>query len=917
MSELDEQQFMHVDEQPGQDSDGSDSEYLSEFHDDNGPDLDAETALVNEIDLEIALRKRLETALEARIAWAELLQETLLKSLPLPTVPPVTETAFKDAALQALSAIDAPLDCIFVDETALLVQQALLPPRRMTRLPPKEKPKTRSQNAKKFLYLRSSDPSESQQFFILRCPHCPKTDFVNIQGLYNHARIAHNIEWGNHEACVRVCAFPHPPGEPLDLETGVEVGGSPLPGVPTLFQRAVENLNSQLDGSNHLSRTLGLHSESAALAPFLGKAPTRREIRVLEQENVDILGLGDERSAARPHWRMPYAHRNTPKDILTQTTFERAARDPAGPSGAVTGTRFHFAARVIITDRSKFIPRNSRVYPNLHHTHQWMISVESPSYSHDITTILTRLEVSSLSDPFAVVPPLCATEPPFVVVGTSDKPFISRITLFFNPATGAAATATLEDAQIVMLEHWVELHPGEVSKHVSIGEQQIVDLELDRATVIGPKITGYLPINSRKHWETEDPMDSLGQPEDMTAFANLDYSALLSKLLPQFPMTLKDAKAGRAATLPYRMVATPAQLRSLPMGRRKAIEWGRAIAVCQAYEQVRLASPRKAEMLLLTPGDVYCWLEDEGHFVRTSIGVRTSVEPKDKVSEDTFCSVCGLSLSLHPGVDPKKILATLKAAQANPGPSFQCEIVPKAFQVVKMPVVDIRTLLPTQQPHHYDTTLANWRPIHMVLASPITDVWSPKEIVQAVDPILASAVQRLVDRLKLPTFKTPSSKSRFPVDALGDSPARIEKRVAPAALLAVATQSFLRVLIAGGLEISKRDKELASNAALYSTSTSSRSRRTPRGGKLRALTPMHILAGVVAAERGRGKARAPDTIIAVFGSLMKHGIPVDIEGRIFDFQRLDAGDNSGLIIDPESQEEQPQTTPQYEMVKTE
>jgi hypothetical protein len=129
-----------------------------------------------------------------------------------------------------------------------------------------------------------------------------RISFSSLQGLLNHARLAHNLEWGTHDECIRACAVP---GNGTEVEGGVEVGLGPmgvLPGLRTIFQMAVgahENLQGEsiIIASNsqspsmapHLTQTLGLHEDSTTLAPYLGKQALRREIRVWDEDkHVDI-----------------------------------------------------------------------------------------------------------------------------------------------------------------------------------------------------------------------------------------------------------------------------------------------------------------------------------------------------------------------------------------------------------------------------------------------------------------------------------------------------------------------------------------------------------------------------------------------------------------------------------------------------
>lgn len=288
-------------------------------------------------------------------------------------------------------------------------RQNIRPPRR-TNLP--------FAKTKSFLYIRSSalglTPSRDgpTYFYRLQCPECLRISFSSLQGLLNHARLAHNLEWGTHDECIRACAVP---GNESDIEGGVEVGLGPtgvLPGLRTIFQMAVgaHNFQEEVQGESvmtttnsqtpsmapHLTQTLGLHEDSATLAPYLGKQAIRREIRVWDEDNeVDIEALfrPDAQKDQKPkcHWKMPFTQRNLVtldsdsemklfgKGARTSDTIPQAEMFTSHPEpqpipklspmpGILTDgsqklpsnqSRFYFGTRIIITDRSLWIPPGS------------------------------------------------------------------------------------------------------------------------------------------------------------------------------------------------------------------------------------------------------------------------------------------------------------------------------------------------------------------------------------------------------------------------------------------------------------------------------------------------------------------------------------------------------------------------------
>lgn len=282
---------------------------------------------------------------------------------------------FKDVALDALSATEAPAAILFArDEPA---------PPLDTRRPSinkklRKKPTARVQLAKKvakFLYIRLENTTAPS---ILRCPVCLRTDFSSLQGLFNHARGSHSLGWTSHDECVRQCACEL---EQLqgglvdfaDLDAGVEVGagtGGVLPGLRSLFEQAVgDDEELDFDGETALSRTLGYHIDTPALASFLGREPIRRGVMVWDPDAaVDIDSFDDEKPRAKPRWRMPFSHRNIFRDTTPSASAPVSPQVPsAGPallpqsnghvnSLPTASSRFHIVTRIVVVDRSLWLP---------------------------------------------------------------------------------------------------------------------------------------------------------------------------------------------------------------------------------------------------------------------------------------------------------------------------------------------------------------------------------------------------------------------------------------------------------------------------------------------------------------------------------------------------------------------------------
>ena len=209
---------------------------------------------------------------------------------------------------------------------------------------------------------------------------CSRTDFVNLQGLYNHARIAHKVEWGNHEECLRACAVPTDIDE-VDLATGAEISSNVLPSIRSIFERAVERHLDDIGSSDSklsLAHTLGLHADTPALAPFLGKVSKRRVIRTwCEDEDIDIHEDLPEvinhrwKKSTMVHGIAEGEGKLDPQDVKpilsilsSKPEVENLHLDALAIPGAST-SRFYVTARIIVTDRCSFIPEGTGFLPFL------------------------------------------------------------------------------------------------------------------------------------------------------------------------------------------------------------------------------------------------------------------------------------------------------------------------------------------------------------------------------------------------------------------------------------------------------------------------------------------------------------------------------------------------------------------------
>ncbi|KAG2360642.1 hypothetical protein BDR07DRAFT_1610633 [Suillus spraguei] len=869
-------------------------------------DLGIRQLIAEEIDLEIAIRQRLLNTIDSRITWALMLQEALAQDSST-LVPDATADDFQEAALDALNAVEVP--CAFLYDREESVYDEAEPPLRSfspvaptqrERIPPKVRP-TRTAAAKihpqkKLLYIRlpPSQIAVDEQIAILTCPTCTRTQFSTLQGLLNHARLAHGTEWASHDACITACAVPVPSSDEVEKdrveEEGFEVpwGGSVV-GLQRLFERAVGvNIPTSLiseEGqgaagmaaipSTLLSRTLGLHADSPALAPFLGRVPKRRCIHTYEEDtDVDILsvdtalrrpsprfeGREADEGGGRP-WRMTFPHRNRARpelDLVVDAPafVDNVAENTATPAipGSTT-SRFHITARVHITDRSLFISPNRRVDLSIppSHTHRWMLSVTAPSYSIPLASFMIRLTVLAVAPSDNTLRQSCTVDKvPFAIIGSSSEPFLAKVVMEW------ASGGRME------VEHWIDLDPGNATSSV-LGSEQVLDVELDKGTRLLPVPSGLPPpIPSLEREPAEITRQSVAKPRE--SVDELGYEKVLRSLLPRVPMTLKDMKFRSPFQVPYKLVPSVAHLLALVPGRRKAIEWGRARALQALYVQHTSSAPDSVDLISLTVGDVYAFLEDSGLFPRSSskneVPVPSAKEKKDraKVKDkekesailpvDEPCFVCGIKKRFHPA-----LTVTVKVKKEpvfDETVTWVCDIVPphELERDLRIPIVNLTKIFggELETALYAGNTAGDRRalPHQPMASSQMLGAWrySARQIVSLSPPDLILAIHRSVGSLRLshfPELPSPSLDKRR-------TNSEVEEAFAPSALLAAVLKPFIAVLVRSAVDVAKRDIAIASGAgtsSVVAVAGQGKVPRTKRGRKVGCiLTPGHILRGL-------------------------------------------------------------------------
>ncbi|KAH8977976.1 hypothetical protein EDB86DRAFT_2996886 [Lactarius hatsudake] len=544
----------------------------------------ARQLVLEELDLEIRVRQRLKETIESRIGWATCLQTSL----------------------------NAVREDQGSDSTGTLPAVTIFHP---SRTPTS--------------YIRDSSTNTIAR---LACPDCARGDFPRVQSLLNHCRIQHGREFGSHDECIRGCAVQVPADEEAwVIENGSELRNVSLPSLRRLFEMAVGDVGSPLEispvndapsvhqdlspehitvsgretlrssapthASTHLSRTLGHHVDTPALAPFLGRAPKRRSITTYD-ENVLVDIDGSPHAAPGRRWRIPLTHRSRARPALDLIIPVDAPLPQLTPHVApvTQGTRFHIVSRVTISDRSLWIPIDRRS------THRWCLSIEAPTY---VCTLITATITCLSPNPpptRALDEPLKVSGPPFFACGTTSQPFLAR--LRFQWTSGSSTWFTRNTPVL--------------------GDEQVLDVELDRNTVfrqIPPSKHGLDPWNLDSESLPASPKPVPALPVSLAR-----YITLLRSLVPVFPLTLRDLKGRSSTPLPYKLVSSPAQFRAFVPGRRKAIEWTRARALREA----------SIPNLLLGSCATICGQPPAPTEKRTSERIMPS-------AADTFCPACSPS----------------------------------------------------------------------------------------------------------------------------------------------------------------------------------------------------------------------------------------------------------------------------------
>lgn len=334
--------------------------------------------VTEQIDLEIALKKRLLAAAEARVEWAKVLRDILLEERTASDV--YNQSPFHDAAERVYEDIEDSCHIISSHKSRLLRPITSGKPPVLQVTPIIEPPRTR----KRITLNLTSTPTHNGPILYqdrstgatvkLTCVDCGRSDFPTIQGFLNHCRLAHSRIFNTHDECIQISGVPIDGDEKEAFRlSGVEIHISNSTSIRGMFERAVglENKLAESDASGHfesvsthLSRTLGVHALTPTLAPFLGKAVRKKQIHVFEEPGfIDVVSADEEESRRNNLRQQQVDQRREDKDkispfldVLSVMQQHDALETFRSSEENSEHSRFRVKRRIIIADRSLHLP---------------------------------------------------------------------------------------------------------------------------------------------------------------------------------------------------------------------------------------------------------------------------------------------------------------------------------------------------------------------------------------------------------------------------------------------------------------------------------------------------------------------------------------------------------------------------------
>ncbi|KAF8527474.1 hypothetical protein BU17DRAFT_81645 [Hysterangium stoloniferum] len=818
--------------------------------------------VTEQLDLEIGLKNRLLAAVHARMEWANILRNAILQNdVQLAKVDAVESTlgspsgTFREAALAAYEAIETSCQIISSRRSSLLAPITSGRPPLQSPVPPPEAPRTRKRVTLGLAQVASSasgpilfQDRSTGTVVKLVCTDCSRQDFPTIQGFLNHCRLAHGRVYGTHDECIRQTGVRMDDTERDSLvAAGVDINAIYLPSLRGMFEQAVGlgagsgTMGSDHDGSStHLSQTLGFHMDTPMLAPFLGKEVKKKKIHVWDDE--DVVDILSQDSLIEPPPSTCIIKLRSRKNATTDWSVNDAAL-AAEQNGNVCASlsslpetsgnqmsRFHVTRRVTVSDRSLYLSESKRPTSASSHTHRWQLSISTPSYGQHISTFLDRFTVTCITQPPVFNRPIMVAGLPFIACSTTDRPFLARITLHWVG----------EQNQAFEIDHWVELDQSKAARPV-LGEEQIFDVELDRHTVFSPvqDLENTLPWDGDSDY-VDDIFNRLAPGLQDVGLVRApgaiepEHSRLLKTIVARFPMTMQGNR--QSASIPYPLQPTRAKLLNLVPGRRKALEWRRALAIRVEYNTVQSTYPMEKKVTFTT-GEVFRWLDSHGLFPRPPVR-RPQLPASTEASQSTshainlpavFCPVCGVNVQHHNPISGKHY------RNFNETNGYRCS---PELERRRTPIIHVYALVAPSGAQHGSSHMSG----SIIMQS------TPRELLAVAHPQLTRFVSHEVALLSLPCYSRSQQQAPSLLGRLlpGKDGKEVAEVLAPHALLAIALEKVVRDLVKDALQVAV-DMQARTKAVIPAGSSN--------GSPVSLLTPTHLLQGLLWRDIGQGNKR--------------------------------------------------------------
>jgi len=341
-----------------------------------------------------------------------------------------------------------------------------------------------------------------------------------------------------------------------------------------------------------------------------------------------------------------------------------------------------------------------------------------------------------------------------------------------------------------------------------------------------------------------------------------EHSRLLKTIVTRFPMTIQNLGNRQSASIPYPLQPTRAKLLSLVLGRRKALEWRRALAIRTEYDTIQSTFPVEKKVTLTT-GDVFRWLDTHGFFPRPPVRP-PQLPAKAEASQSTahainlpaiFCSVCGVNVQHHNPISGNHY------RNLNETNGYRCS---PELERRRTPVIHVYALVAPSGAQHGSSQSSG----SIIMQS------TPHELLAVAHPQLTRFVDHEVAFLSLCYNRSPQqASSRLGRLLPGIDSTEVAEVIAPHALLAIVLEKVVKDLVKDALQVAV-DMQARTKTVVSAGSSN--------GSPISLLTPTHVLQGLLWRDIGQGtKREALCKCFSRLGTLLQVEIAGDRSSNIF------------------------------------